>query len=91
MLGAIVGLDPEAAERIPTETASYSNLGWAAIDRYVHGVATKTLPEVIPSAKPEDELEVCVRGFCNTTSSTILTNPNEIQYHLTEDGMLPQL
>lgn len=90
MFGTIVGLNAEVARQIPEATNSYSNLDWAPIDQYVHGVATKTLLEVIPRAKPEDELEVCVRGLCNATSSNILSNPHEIQYHLTEDGMLPE-
>jgi hypothetical protein len=89
MLGAIVGLDQETAEQIPGTTSSYSHLGWAALDRYVHGVASKTLLDVIPKARPEDELEVCVKGLCNATSSTIVSNLDEIQYHLTEDGTLP--
>lgn len=91
MLGAIVGLDTEVAKGIPERTSSYSHLGWTPIDRYTHGVATKTLLEVIPAAKPEDELEVCIRGLCNTTSSTIVSNPEEIQHHLTEGGVMPQL
>lgn len=90
MLGAVVGLDQKIAEQIPPATVSYSNLGWTPLSTYVHGVATKTLFEVIPSAKPEDELEVCVRGLCNATSSAILSTTSEIQYHLTEEGILPE-
>ena len=90
MLGAIVGLNREIAEQIPSTTASYSNLGWTPLATYVHGVTTKNLLEVIPTAKPEDELEVCVRGLCNATSSAILSTSTEIQYHLTEEGILPE-
>jgi len=90
MLGAIVGLDQKIAEQIPSATASYSNLGWTPLATYVHGVATKTLLEVIPTAKPEDELKVCVRGLCNATSSAILSTTTEIQHHLTEEGILPE-
>lgn len=90
MLGTIVGLDSKIAEQIPSSTPSYSNLGWTPIGRYVHGVATKSLLEVIPTASPEDEIEVCIRGLCNATSSTILADPTEIQHHLSEAGMLPQ-
>jgi hypothetical protein len=88
MFGAIVGLDSEIAKQIPEETSSYSNLGWTPIEQYVHGVKTRTLLEVIPNASPDDELEVCVRGLCNATSSAILSDLTEIQYHLTEDGIL---
>ncbi|HSW98316.1 MAG TPA: hypothetical protein VLF71_00595 [Candidatus Saccharimonadales bacterium] len=91
MFGAVVSLEPEAAEQIPPETVSYSNLGWAPIGGYVHGVATRTLLEVIPGASPEDELEVCVRGLCNATSAAILSDPAEIQRHLTEEGVFPPL
>lgn len=91
MFGVIVGLDQEAASQIPAETSSYSYLDWVPIDQYVRGVASRTLLEVMPKALPEDELEVCVRGLCNATSSTILRNVAEIQYHLTEDGILPEL
>lgn len=48
------------------------------IERYVHGVQTKTLREVIPGAAPEDELGVCVMGLCNATSMAIVDNPAEI-------------
>lgn len=87
MLGAIVGLESEATRHIPTRTSSYSHLGWTPVDSYARGVATKTLREVIPAAKPEDELELCIRGLCNATSSTIVGNSEEIQYHLTEGGV----
>jgi hypothetical protein len=90
MLGTIVGLDTELAEQIPFNTPSYSNLGWTPIEQYVHGVATKSLLEVIPTASPEDEIEVCVRGLCNATSSTILADPLEIRRHLSEEDMLPR-
>jgi len=88
MLGAIVGLNRELAEQIPTTTSSYEKLGWTPIANYMHGVINKIVPEVIPAAKPEDELEVCVRGLCNATSSNILADINEIQRHLTEGGLL---
>lgn len=88
LLGTVVGLDTKIAEQIPTNTPSYSNLGWAPIGQYVHGVATKSLLEVIPTASPEDEIEVCVKGLCNVTSSTILTDSSEVQRHLSEDGFL---
>lgn len=90
MAGTIVGLDSKIAEQIPSSTPSYSNLGWTPVGRYVHGVATKSLLDVIPTASPEDEIEVCVRGLCNTTSLTILSDPAEIQRHLSEEGMLPE-
>lgn len=91
MFGAVVGLDPEIAKLIPEETSSYSHLGWTPIDQYVHGVATKTTAEVISSAGPLEELEVCVRGLCNATSSTIVSDVAKIQAHLTENGILPDL
>lgn len=90
MLGAIVGLHPEAAKQIPSETPSYNYLGWTPINQYVHGIASRTLLEVIPTAKEKDKLEICIQGLCNITSSAILANPDEIQYHLTEDGILPE-
>ena len=87
MLGAIVGLDSGAALKIPNETISYTNLGWTPIDSYVRGIKTRNLLDVIPSAGPQDELEVCIRGLCNATSSSILSASDEIQYHLTEGGL----
>lgn len=90
MLGAIVGLYQEAAEQIPVRTASYDNLGWTPVAAYLRGVDTKTVLDVIPTARPEDELEVCVRGLCNTTSFTVLSTPTEIQNHLTEEYILPE-
>jgi hypothetical protein len=89
MLGTVVGLDPETAAKIPERTDSYSHLGWVPITTYAHGVATKNLLEVMPLAKPEDELEVCVRGLCNATSAAIVSDPKELQIHLTEDGIVP--
>lgn len=88
MLGAIVGIDSEVALQIPERTTSYSHIGWTPVDRYVKGVAAKSLLEVIPTAQPEDELEVCVRGLCNATSSTIVRSVDEIQYYLTEEGVM---
>lgn len=88
MMGAVVGLDSRAAKEIPARTSSYSHLGWAPIDKYVHGVSNKRLHEVIPSAGPDDELEVCVRGLCNATSSMIVSDPSEIIRHLSEDGTI---
>ena len=87
MLGAVVGLDARIARKIQT-TDSYSHLGWVDIGRYTHGVATKNLTEVLSATKPSDELTVCVRGLCNATSSAIVSNPVEIQRHLTEEGIL---
>lgn len=84
MLGAVVGLEPEIAMQIPAQTDSYNRLGWARIDRYAKGVATKTLIEVMPNAQFSDELEVCVRGLCNATSSNIVSGYSDIQHHLTE-------
>lgn len=89
MLGVIVGLDWKFAKQIPSKTPAYDNLGWVPVGRYVHGVATKSLLEVIPNASPEDEIEVCVRGLCNATSSTILAESQEIERHLSEEGVLP--
>jgi hypothetical protein len=91
MFGAVVGLRSGIAQQIPEETVSYANLGWAPIDQYVHGVATRTVTEVIPNASLADELEVCVKGLCNATSSTILRDPHEIQYHLSEGGVMDEL
>ena len=87
MLGAVVGLEAEIAREIPQRTKSYDYLGWTAIDSYVHGVATKNLTEVLTRADSEAALEVCVRGLCNATSSVIAGSPEEIQHHLTEEGM----
>jgi hypothetical protein len=91
MLGAVVGLEEEAARTIPDRTSSYSHLGWTELHRYTHGVATKNLREVLVAAEPADELEVCVRGLCNATSSTIVNDAEEIQRHLTEDGILSRI
>lgn len=91
MFGAVVGLDPTVARQIPIETKSYSNLGWAPLAQYVRGVKTRSVLEVIPSASPDDELEVCVRGLCNATSLAIVSDPDEIQRHITEEGILPRL
>lgn len=91
MLAAIVGLDAEVARKIPERTSSYSHLGWTELSRYTHGVATKNLSEVLAAATPTDELEVCIRGLCNATSSAIVSDPGEIQRQLTEDGILTKI
>lgn len=91
LFGAVVGLTREAAELIPKETQSYSHLGWAPIEQYVKGVEDKSVLDVIPSARPTDELEVCVRGLCNATSSAIVSDPVEIKRHLTENYILPSM
>lgn len=88
MLGAIVGLNVQVAEQVPDRTSSYGHLGWTPIDSYVRGIATKNLLDVIPAAQPRDELEVCIRGLCNATSSSILATPDEIQYHMTEGWVI---
>lgn len=88
MFGALVGLSSEAARQIPKETVSYSNLGWVPIDQYREGVASKRVLDVLPNANPHDELEVCVRGLCNTTSINILSNKTDIERHLSEDSVL---
>lgn len=85
MFGAVVGLAPQLVDHIPDQTRSYSNLGWTPIEQYVRGVKAKSVTEVIPSARPGDELEVCVRGLCNATSTAIVTNPYEIMRHLVDD------
>lgn len=91
MFGAVVGLSTEAAQRIPEETVSYANLGWVPIDQYREGVVSKRVLDVLPSANPNDELEVCVRGLCNTTSINILSRKADIERHLSENGILTML
>ncbi len=91
MLGAIVGLNEDIARQVPAVTSSYANLGWTPVGRYVHGVKTRSLLEVMPTASPTDEIEVCIRGLCNVTSSAIVSSPDEIQLHLTENGILKQI
>ena len=91
MFGAVVGLDPEVALQIPPATKSYRNLGWTPLNEYVDGIKMRSVIKVIPSALPGDELEVCVRGLCNATSSAIVASPAEIQPHMTEGGILQEL
>lgn len=83
VFGAVAMLNrPDA---IPAATSSYRNISWVPVADFVEGVDQKNAPLLIEGLTPEDEISVCVRGLCLTTSRSNVIDLPGLSSHLNLD------
>lgn len=79
MLGTVVSVEsPDVIQH----SESYRSLSWVPLDSYLEGVRERKANELIPEITVEDEVSVCVRGLCLSTSAANLDDAVFLSQHI---------
>ena len=79
MLGTVVS---EESQDVIQTSESYRSLSWVPLDAYLDGVRERKANELIPDISVEDEVSVCVRGLCLSTSAANLDDAVFLSQHV---------
>jgi hypothetical protein len=83
MLGTVVTLHDK--DVIQATTESYRSMSWVPLDAYLTGVQERKANELIPDITVEDEVSVCVRGLCLSTSAANIADAVFLSQHVQLD------
>ena len=76
----------EDHSQLPTSSVAYTNIGWTTITDFLDGHQARSSRMVVPSLEPTAEIDVCVRGFCLSSTRAVTINP-ALRPHLGIDNV----